>query len=224
MDYYPVNLRIRGQNVAIVGGGRIALRKCLSLLPLGARVTVIAPEMIAPLRELRDQGKISHCNGSFVPDDLDGAFLVIAATNDPAVNRTVAAEAAARHLLVAVTDDREQGNVTTPAVLRRGALTIAVSTEGKSPALARTVRDELAQRYGDEHAEAVTLLGAVREKLLTTSDNTAYNKQILNDLASSELIGLLKRQQHQEIDRLLTNLLGTGFTTADLGVHLKDRP
>lgn len=224
MELFPINLRLQGRNVVIVGGGRVALQKCLSLLPAGAAITVIAPELTAPLCTLRDEGKIDHRQRAFAPEDLDGVFMIFAATDDPAVNSAVAAAAVARQILVAAVDHQERGNFTTPAILRRGELTIAVSTGGKSPALARNIRDQLAKRYGSEYDEALTILGAVREKLLTASDNTAYNKKILNDLAASELAELLKRRRYQEVDRLLTNLLGPGYTTTELGVQSKDRP
>lgn len=224
MDLFPVNLIISGRPVTVVGGGVVARRKCLSLLEAGAQVTVIAPELDPQLDALRDEGRISHLGRPYAPGDLAGTFLAFAATSDAAVNRAVADEAAVRGILADVADAPERGSFTSPAVLRRGALLIAVSTGGKSPALAGAIRAKLAGEFGPEYAEVLEILGAVREKLLTTPENTAYNKKILNDLASSPLPEMVRAQRHDEIDRLLTRLAGPGFTRDGLGLGKKDSP
>ncbi|RNC72294.1 MAG: bifunctional precorrin-2 dehydrogenase/sirohydrochlorin ferrochelatase [Desulfuromonadales bacterium] len=224
MDHLPINLFIRGHAVVIVGGGSVAARKCLPLLEGGARITVIAPDIDARLAELRDTGRIAHLPRSYRRDDLAGAFLVLAATDNRDVNRAVAMEALSRSILVEVADAPEEGNVTSPAMHRQGALTIAVSTAGRSPALARTIRDELAERYGPEYATALAILGTVREKLLTVRANRTYNKKVLNALACADLPGLIRRGDYPEIDRLLTNQLGPGCTLAELGMRPEDPP
>lgn len=224
MDLFPVNLIVSGRPATIAGGGAVARRKCLSLLEAGARVTVIAPELDPQLASLRDEGRISHLKRPYTSGDLAGAFLVFAATSDAAVNRAVAEEAATHGILVDVADAPEMGSFTSPAALRRGALLITVSTGGKSPALARAIRGELAAEFGPEYAEVLEILGAAREKLLTTSENTAYNKRILNDLAASPLAEMVSAQRYDEIDRLLTRHAGPGFTLDGLGLGKKDSP
>lgn len=206
-----------------MGGGCVALRKCLRLLDAGAGVTVIAPQLDDRLKAMRDNGRISHVAREFARGDLEGAFLAFAATDSAAVNSAVAEEAKARGILADIADAPELGAFTLPAVARRGDLQIAVSTGGKSPALARRLREELEARYGPEYETALNLLGAVREKLLTDKGNSAYNKKLFNELVGHDLPTLIKNHSTAEIDRLLTGLFGPGFTLAELGAGEKDQ-
>ena len=136
--------------------------------------------------------------------------------------QAVAEEARARGILADIADAPEMGTFTLPAVARRGDLLIAVSTGGKSPALARRLREELEELYGPEYAVTVELLGKVREKLLTEKGNSAYNKKLLNELVSHDLAALIRNHSTTEIDHLLTKLFGPGYTLAGLGVGEKD--
>jgi precorrin-2 dehydrogenase/sirohydrochlorin ferrochelatase len=222
MRYYPVSLDINGREVVVVGGGDVACRKCLRLVAAGARVRVIAPVLGPTLAALAKDGRVSYIERGYAPGDLTGAFLVFAATGDRDVNRSVAAEARARNILADIVDAPELGSFTSPAVLARGDLLIAVSTGGKSPALARKIRDELESRIGPEYATALAILGAIREKLLTESGNSAYNKKIFNALVDRDLPALVKNQSRDDMDRLLVELFGPGFTLAELGVEEKD--
>lgn len=222
MRYFPVNLDIRDKPVIIVGGGGVAARKCRALLAAEARITVIAPTLEPRLHELAVQGRITHLAREYAPGDLAGAFLVFIATNSRIVNRAVANEAKNRNLLADVVDAPVMGNFTSPAVLARGDLLIAVTTSGKSPALARKIRAELELRYGPEYAEALRLLGKVREKLLTETGKSTYNEQIFNRLVAHDLPALLKCNATSEIDHLLLKLVGPGFTLAELGMGKKD--
>lgn len=222
MRYFPINLDIRDRPVIVVGGGDVAARKCAALLAAGARVTVIAPELDERLWTMHECGEIVHLARGFAPGDLTGAFLAFAATDSPEVNRAVAEEARARGVLADIADAPELGAFTLPAVMRRGDLQIAVSTGGKSPALARRIRRELETRYGPEFETALGLLGAVREKLLTDKGNSAYNKKLFNELVDHDLPTLIRNRSTAEVDHLLTELFGPGYTMAELGVGEKD--
>jgi precorrin-2 dehydrogenase/sirohydrochlorin ferrochelatase len=222
MRYFPINLDVRDKPVIIVGGGAVAARKCRALLAAEARITVISPTLAPRLQELAQQGRITHLAREFARGDLAGAFLVFAAANSRTVNRAVADEANRRGLLADIVDAPAMGNFTSPAVLARGDLLIAVTTSGKSPALARKIRDELGFRYGPEYAETLVLLGKVREKLLTEKGKSAYNKQIFNSLVAHDLPALLKRKATAEIDHLLLEFVGPGCTLAALGMEKKD--
>lgn len=222
MTQFPVNLTIRDRQAVIVGGGAVAVRKCLLLLEAGARVTVIAPDFDPRLEKLRREERIVCHARSYLEGDLAGAFLVFAATDDPNVNRAVAREAESRGILADITDAPERGSFTSPAVLRRGDLLVTVSTGGKSPALASNIRNDLAQRFGPEYAETLVILGAVREKLLTARGNRTYNKAILRTLANADLPCLIRRGEYEAIDRLLTTHVGPGFTLAALGTRTED--
>jgi precorrin-2 dehydrogenase/sirohydrochlorin ferrochelatase len=224
MIQFPVNLNIRNRPAVIIGGGAIAARKCLLLLEAGARVTVIAPSIAPRLEELAGDARITCHRRPYAAGDLEGAFLVFAATDDPAVNLAVAGEASDLGILADIVDAPERGSFTTPAVMHRGDLAIAVSTGGKSPALARRLRNDLARQFGPEYAGTLAILGAVREKLLTARGNTPYNKSILRALADANLPELIRQGEYDAIDRLLVTHAGPGFTLADLGTRPEDLP
>jgi precorrin-2 dehydrogenase/sirohydrochlorin ferrochelatase len=221
MRYLPINLDIRDKLAVVVGGGMVAARKCAALLESGARVTVVAPALDDSIKTLVADRRIRHVAREFMPGDLEGAFLVFAATDEHGVNIGVAREAAARAILADVADAPGLGSFTMPAVMRQGSLQIAVSTEGKSPALARQIRDRLAETYGPDYAAALEILGNLRTKLLTAKGNNAYNKQIFDDLAA-RLPAMIGHASPSEIDNLLSTLLGPGFTLADLASGGKD--
>jgi len=222
MRYFPINLDLTGKEAVIIGGGSVACRKCLRLLAAGAKVRLVAPTLTPTLTGLASQGKIEHVARRFLPDDLGGAAIVFAATDDGDVNRQVAAEACSRSILADIADSPQLGSFTSPALLVRGDLVIAVSTSGRSPALARAIRDELRVRYGPEYGTVVEIIGAVREKLLTEKGNSAYNKSLLNVLIDQHLPELLRQLTRDDTDRLLLELFGPGFSLADLGVRVKD--
>lgn len=224
MAFLPINLRVTGRSVTVVGGGGVGRRKCVSLLEAGACVTVIAPMVDTELAELAQSGRISLILRPYVTGDLAGAFLAYAATDDPAVNRAVADEASSRGIPVDVTDAPERGSFISPAVLRRGDLVIAVSTDGGAPGFAARVRDEIAGAIGAEYAEALLILGAVREKLLTEPENTAYNKKILRHLSAAPLPELVRSRNFEELDRILARIAGPAFTLENLGLGRKDSP
>ncbi|HEX5774064.1 MAG TPA: bifunctional precorrin-2 dehydrogenase/sirohydrochlorin ferrochelatase [Geomobilimonas sp.] len=224
MQHYPVNLVLAGRRTVIIGGGTVAARKCEGLLATGSQITVVAPCLDPALEKLYREGRIGHESRAYRYGDLDGAFLVFAATGDAAVNRAVAEEAAARGILADIVDAPECSTFVTPATVRRGDLLITISTGGKSPALAALLRAELTERYGGEYGATLELLGAIREKLLTEKGNTAYNKELFNALLDHDLPLLLKSQSPSVLDRILTDIFGPGFTLDELGIRERETP
>lgn len=156
--YYMACLDLEGRSCLVVGGGPVALEKAQGLLECGARVTVVAPEIVPELLDL----PVRFVEGGYVSSDLDGQFLVIAATSDTGLNRRVHADAEARGLLCNVVDVPELCSFILPAVYRRDPLAIAISTGSASPALAQRIKRDLAERYGDEYAELARELRALR--------------------------------------------------------------
>jgi siroheme synthase-like protein len=163
--YYPVFLGLNGRPCTVVGGGQVALRKVATLLECGACVTVISPELCPELEELAHDGKITAVLRAYRAGDLKGAFVAIAATDDSAINAKAAREARAKRALVNVVDDASQSDFIAPAVIRRGDITIAISTSGHSPALARKLRTVLEQQFGNEYADLARLIGEVRAEV-----------------------------------------------------------
>jgi len=175
MPQLPLNIDMHGRKALVVGGGQVASRKVAALLAAGAAVRVVAPEAKHALHELAVSGQIELRLGNYRSDDLDGVFLVASATDSRQVNSAVAAEAAARGLLVTVSDAPELGNCIFPAVLRRGDLEISVSTGGGCPAFAAHVRDVLAGLIGPEYGLALERLAAERDRLLASGSSSACN-------------------------------------------------
>jgi precorrin-2 dehydrogenase/sirohydrochlorin ferrochelatase len=223
MRYFPINIDIRGKRVVVVGGGAVAARKCQTLLAADAQVIVIAPILADSLRELVDKGVVRHLARQYKKGDIAGAFLVFAATDSHSVNQAVAKEGKNSGVLTDVADAPDTGDFTSPAVISRGELMITISTEGKSPLLARRIREELEELYGTEFAVLIKLFDRVREKLLTENKNSSYNKKILFSLLEHDLPALLKNRSAAEIDNLLRELCGPGFSLAELGMGEKDR-
>jgi len=143
MRYYPVNLSIKGRLCVVIGGGRVAERKVKNLLFCGARVRVVSPDLTDLLSKWVSQGKMDYTPSEYRPSHLKGAFLVYAATSDRKVNAEIARDAARRRLLVNVADAPRESTFILPAVVRKREISIAVSTNGLSPAKSVRIRDRL---------------------------------------------------------------------------------
>jgi len=163
--YYPLCLDLRGRRCVVVGGGAVAARKVEGLLECGAAVTVVAPALAPALEERLRAGAIEARLRPYAEGDLAGALLAIAATDEPAVNARIAAEARARGVLLNAVDDPPRCDFILPAVVRRGDLQIAVSTGGRSPALARWVREDLERRLPPEYGDLLALVADLRAEL-----------------------------------------------------------
>ncbi len=166
---YPVNLVLDGRRCLVVGGGKVALRKVEGLLACGGRVTVVAPR-ISP--ELRALGDVMIEERPWRPADLDGMWLVIAATDDPAVNRSVYDAGQRAGVWVNGADDPANCSFTLPSVVRRGDLQLTVSTGGRSPALATWLRRRLEGEIGPEYAVLLDLLATERDGLKAAGVST----------------------------------------------------
>ncbi len=221
MKYYPAFLRIAGRRCLVVGGGDVAGQKVSSLLNAGARVTVISPQLSAGLDRDAAAGRIEHLPRTYRQGDIQGYLIVIAATSDAAVQRQVAAEAAtAPGVLVNVVDRPELCDFIVPALMERGDLVIATSTSGKSPALARRIRQELEAHFGPEYSQALELLGRLRDHLARRSLSTSERRRILSSLVDSPLLDHLQHGESGQVDRLLAETVGDEVSLSQLGVDL----
>lgn len=207
--HYPVFLDLAGRRCAVIGGGEVARRKVEGLLACGAAVRVIAPEVCPALEALAGRGAVDWVRRAYAPGDLVGACLAVAATGDPEVNRRVRREAGERGVLLNAVDDPAPGDVLLPAVVRRGDLTVAVSTGGKSPALARRLRERLEGEFGPEYGAWLDLLGRVRAGLRARVADPRRREEILFSLVDDpEYLVLLGRGREDEVLRRLEAVLG----------------
>ena len=219
MADFPVNLRLDGRPCVVIGGDEMVARKIAALLAAGARVTVIAPAITEGLVALAETHEIVHLARSPQPGDLRGAFLAVAASDDPSVQRTVAAEAEAERVLLNVVDVARLCSFTFPAVHRQGAVTVAVSSGGASPGLARMIRDDLGRHVGPEHATLARILGRVRRRL----EPGPARRGVLRRLLASPLLEWLRQGRIEDIDALLSEVGGDECSLAALGVGEREQ-
>ncbi|MFC4075770.1 bifunctional precorrin-2 dehydrogenase/sirohydrochlorin ferrochelatase [Salinithrix halophila] len=177
---------LESQPALVVGGGKVALRRVRTLLEAGAKVTLVAPEASTELIRLAGAKQIAWRKKIFASDDLGEAWVVVAATDDPEVNRFVA-EAAGPRRLVNVADQPELGNFRVPVRLQRGRLIFSVSTGGASPILARKIRDDLAEQYDQSWEEKLDRLYEERRQMKASGWSQAERKERLRRLVE-ELI------------------------------------
>lgn len=187
MSLFPMFVKLRDRLCIVVGGGQIAESKIPGLLAAQAQVRIIAPEVTESLAASAGDGRIEWVRKTFESGDLGGAYLVVAATSVLAVNHEVFREAEARGILCNAVDDPDYCHFYYPSVVRRGALQIAISTEGLSPALAQRLRRELEAQFGPEYEPWLNWLGAARKFLRAKKDDPEETRQLLHQLASSEM-------------------------------------
>jgi siroheme synthase-like protein len=198
MSLLPIFVKLRGRLVVVVGGGAIAEGKIQGLVAAEARVRVIAPVVTAGIREWIEQKQLEWRASVFEPGHLDGAYLVIAATSAPGVNESVFREAEARGILCNAVDDIEHCHFYYGSVVQRGDLQIAISTNGKSPALAQRLRLQLEEQFGSEYELWLEWLGAARE-LLRAGDGSADSKKaLLHQLASQPMFTRFLREARRQ--------------------------
>lgn len=186
MSLFPMFLKLEGRTCLVIGAGSVGEPKIRSLLQAKADVRVVAPETTAAVAAWANAGVLTWQSRNFVPQDLDGAFLVIAATNSHRVNDEIYREAQRRKIVCNAVDDPEHCDFYYPAVVRRGQLQFAISTGGRSPALAQRLRRELEAQFSAEYAGWVEELGNAREKLQASDLEPEAKKRKLHELASQE--------------------------------------
>ncbi|HTQ98227.1 MAG TPA: bifunctional precorrin-2 dehydrogenase/sirohydrochlorin ferrochelatase [Candidatus Acidoferrum sp.] len=184
MSLFPAFLKLDNRPILVVGGGAIASSKIPGLLEAGAKITVVAPKLNCDVTQLVRDRRIEWLPKPFEPNDLDNKFLVVAATSLRDVNSAVFAEADKRHILCNAVDDIDHCHFYYGSIVQRGDLQIAISTNGKSPALAQRLRKELEQQFGPEYSAWLDWLGAAREVLRSQSTDPEATKRQLHLLAS----------------------------------------
>ena len=199
--YYPLCLDIRGKRCLVVGGGKVALRKALDLLEAGAKVKAVAPKFAGAFRKTRG---IELCRKAYDSSDLRDCALAIAATNSKEVNRRVCADARREGILVNVVDTPEMCDFIVPATLRRGEMTISVSTGNASPSLARKIRRELEKRYPAKYAAYVRLLGEIR-RTVKEKFPAHRRRQIMEQIVNGRAWAVLAKKGVGEARRYVRN-------------------
>ena len=205
--FYIACLKLTGRRCVVVGGGEIGLEKVEGLLACDGRVVLIAPEAEPELQRLADEGSIEWIRREYRPGDLEATFIAIAATNDTDANIRVYEDAEARAMLVNVVDVPPLCNFILPAIVRTGPLAIAISTAGASPALAKRIKSEIAEVYGEPYARLAVLLNEVRgwakSTLPTYQDRKVFFEGIVN--GSPDPIELLRAGDENAVRSLIAD-------------------
>jgi precorrin-2 dehydrogenase/sirohydrochlorin ferrochelatase len=203
---YIACLRLSGRRCVVIGGGGVGLEKVEGLLACGGEVVLIAPDAVPGLERLAAEGSIAWERRSYAgPADLEGTFIVIAATDDTDVNIGVYEDAERRAMLVNVVDVPPLCNFILPAIVRTGALAIAISTQGASPALAKRMKREIFEQYGETYAELAIILndarGWAKGTLPTYQDRKQFFEGIVN--GDPDPIELIREGRRDEVLKLI---------------------
>ena len=183
--FYPVNLNLDNMEIIIVGGGNVALRKCMNFLEFGKSVTVLAPEFDSRFLELGN--KVDLISDIFKEEYIDKFDIVVAATDDKEVNEEIACICRKKSKLINVVDSRDLSDFTISSYVKRGDLLIGISTGGKIPALSAKIRRDLEEIYDESFAEYVDLLGELREKIIKKYEDKTERKEVLKALVKLDI-------------------------------------
>jgi len=196
--YYPIYIDIEDRAVLIIGGGVVCARKAETMMRYGARVTIVSPEITEEIAAWEQDGVLAVHRKMYAESDLEGASIVIASTDDPCVNARVARDCRRRRIPVNVVDVTHLCEFIVPAIIEKGSIQIAISTGGKSPALARTLKEDMQRAIGPEYAEVNDLLGTLRKSAKKVLPTDIDRKRFFDGIIAAGLLDLLREGRRRE--------------------------
>lgn len=203
--YYPIFLDIENRNVVIIGGGEVCARKAETMMRYGAKVTIVSPELTPEIEKWAAAGQLTIHRKRYETNDIEDANIVIASTDDTTVNERVAADARALRIPVNVVDVTHLCEFIVPAIIEKDGIQIAVSTGGKSPALARTLKEDLNRTVGPEYSEINNLLGSLRDSAKAILPTDVDRKRFFDGIIASGVLDLLRDGKRSEAYRLIAD-------------------
>jgi precorrin-2 dehydrogenase/sirohydrochlorin ferrochelatase len=206
--YYPVSLDMTDKRCVIIGGGAVAERKAERLIECNAQVVVVSRSLTPVLEDRKKADTIEHIDADYEKKTLRGAFMVIGATDRDDVNAQVSQDALSLGILVNIVDDPDRCNVILPSLLQQGDLSIAISTGGKSPALARKIREELQQQYGPEYESLLTIMGSLRKRVLAQGHASEANKAVFEALVRSDMLQAIRNGNGNLVKKIILDTSG----------------
>ena len=206
-NYYPLMLDVRGRRAIVIGGDRVAAEKAAALSASGAHVSVLSQEFCVELLEQAEQERVTLWSKAYAPGDLAGAFVVIAATNDPQLISAIWTETQERGQLVNIVDVPEYCSFILPSVLRREQLTIAVSTEGASPSLAKRIRQNLEEFFPPTYGMYIRLAALARAYLRKSGISYDRRDEFFSDFFASDVLGRLEKGDTEQAAVITAALL-----------------
>jgi len=222
MRYYPIFLDLNGKNCLVVGGGQVAWRKVQRLLTCGARVYLVAKEVLPDLQRAINDQRVIYLGDEYKPDFLKNMFLVIGATDNETLNARLSKEANEANILCNIVDQPEKCNFIVPSLVVKGDLIIAISTSGKSPALARKLRLEMDKEFGEEYAILLNLLGKLREMVKEQVKGQKQRQAIFEELIYSNLLNYIKNKDWEAVKGYLKKVMGRYFKETEFETLSKD--
>jgi len=201
--YYPIFLDIENRTVVIIGGGNVCARKAETMMNYGARVTIVSPEFTDEIERWGKSGALQIRRKKYEDSDLDGANIVIASTDDQGVNEQIAADCRRRRIPVNVVDVTPLCEFIVPAIVDKGSVTLAVSTGGKSPALARTLKEELQRLVGPEYTEVNDVLGTLRDSAKRVLPTDVDRKRFFDGIIARGILDMLREGRRAEAYRTI---------------------
>jgi len=205
--YYPINLMLENKKCLVIGAGAVAERKVKRLLECRAKVWVISLKITPGLNALAKNKKIIFKNRKVNLNDLNGAYLVIAATSNRKMNSAVSSYCRRKGILINVIDSPGECNFILPSIIRKGDLSISISTDGISPALAKKIRQDLQQRFGAEYAKFLRIMKKMRPEALKKIKKLESRKTFFQKALHPEIFALLKRNKEKQARRKLKDIL-----------------
>jgi len=196
--YYPIFLDIEDRDVVIIGGGNVCARKAETMMNYGARVTVVSPEFTEEIEGWARDGRLTIRRKTYEESDLDGANIVIASTDVQSINEQIAADCRRRRIPVNVVDVTPLCEFIVPAIVDKGSVTLAISTGGKSPALARTLKEDLYRLIGPEYAEVNDALGTLRESAKRVLPTDVDRKRFFDGIIARGILHMLREGRRRE--------------------------
>ena len=217
---YPVFLQLEGKIALVVGGGKVAQRKVETLLSCGASIHIISKMLTDKLKELVDSNEVQLLGEEMRDEFLDDVFIVIAATDDKELNSRVSEIARNRGLLINAVDQPADCNFIVPAIVKKGDLSIAISTSGKSPALAKKIRKELDGQFGNEYEIFLNLMGGLRKEILAMGLSQEENSRIFHKIVDGGIIEAIARNDLAKVESSLARILPQEINIKDLVTDL----
>jgi precorrin-2 dehydrogenase len=207
MSFYPVFVQLEGKKVVVVGGGNVAYRKVLALLECGASIHLAGRELTTELKQMVEKEEIHFLGQEFKDEYLNHAFMIIAATDDKDLNHRISTCAREKGVLVNAVDQPPDCDFIVPSILKRGDLQIAISTSGKSPALARRIRKSLEAQFGEEYETFLAMMGRLRKEILSMGLTQKENSRIFQKIVDSDLLENFSDSSTRRMDEYLKNIL-----------------
>ncbi len=213
MNYYPINLNLANKKCIIIGGGRVAERKVFNLLEYGADIKLVSNEITEKIAKIQE--KITLIKDNYNKRYLEKSALVFICTNNKDINIEIYKDAKSMGCLVNIATSPELCDFTIPSVVKRGDLQIAISTNGKSPAIAKIVKEKIDSFIEKEYQELVQLMGKIREKQLTINKSSDINKKLFYQFLDNNILEYLKNKNFAKINEKVKEIFGFDIEKGD---------